>query len=168
MNRQLLINVGVLAAAVAIAGCGVYTFSGSTLPGYLKTVDIPLFGNQSLQPDVAEELTTELNTQILSSNLLRIVAADGDATIQGRVVGYTHNPYTYGAEGFRDVTVTQYAVSISVDVTFMDNRKNEPLYKGVVKGEGIYNLDSENEDTGRRRAIEEVIEQILQNSVQSW
>jgi len=146
----------------------VYTFSGSTLPGHLKTVDIPLFGNQSLRPDVAEQLTTRLNQQILSSNLLRIVAANGDATISGRVVSYTHHPYTYGTQGFRDVTVTHYAVNISVEVEFMDNKKKEPLYKGVVSGEGIYDLTTENEETGARRALDKIIEQILQNSVQSW
>jgi len=157
-----------LLALLLLCGCGVYTFSGSTLPGYLKTVDIPLFGNQSLQADVAEELTNKLNQQILSSNLLRIVTSDGDASIEGRVMSYTNQPYTYGAEGYRDVTVTQYAVSISVDVAFMDNKKNEPLYKGIVTGEGIYDLDGESEEIGRSRAIDEVIEQILQNSVQSW
>ncbi|NLW33526.1 MAG: hypothetical protein GXY77_18925, partial [Fibrobacter sp.] len=31
--------------------CGIYTFSGSTLPTYLKTVDIPLFMNESMEPD---------------------------------------------------------------------------------------------------------------------
>jgi hypothetical protein len=157
-----------LAAAVWLCGCGIYTFSGSTLPAYLKTVDIPLFGNESLQPDVAEDLTAKLNQEVLSSNLLRIVAADGDATIRGRILGYSHHPYTYGAKDYRDVTVTQYAVTIRVEVEFMDNKKKEPLYKGVVTGDGIYNLDSETEDSGRQRALEEIVEQILQNSVQSW
>jgi hypothetical protein len=157
-----------LVLTAIVAGCGVYTFSGSTLPGHLKTVDIPLFGNQSLHPEVAEELTTGITREILSSNLLRIVSAEGDATLTGRVVSYTHHPYTYGAEGYRDVTVTQYAVTVRVDVEFMDNRKNEPLFKGPVSGEGIYDLATETEQTGVKRALDKIIEQILQNSVQSW
>jgi hypothetical protein len=157
-----------VAAAAVMCGCGVYTFSGSTLPGYLKTVDIPLFANQSLHPEVADELTSRLNREVLSSNLLRVVASDGDATISGRVLSYTHHPYTYDAKGYRDVEVKQYAVTITVDIEFMDNKKKEPLFKGTISGEGIYELASETEETGRQRALDEIVEQVLQSSVQSW
>ncbi|MBD3391558.1 MAG: hypothetical protein GF418_05900 [Chitinivibrionales bacterium] len=156
------------AAVLVLCGCGIYTFSGSTLPPHLKTVDIPLFGNQSLQADVAEDLTEEINKEVLSSNLLRVVADNGDATISGTVLNYRHHPYTYGAEDFRDVNVTQYAVTISVTIEFLDNKKDEPLYKGTISGEGIYDLDTETEETGRQRALQEIVEQVLQNSVQSW
>ncbi len=156
------------ACALYVCGCGVYTFSGSTLPTHLKTVDIPLFGNQSLQPDVAEELTAKVNQEVLTGNLLRIVGSGGDATINGSVISYAHHPYTYGSTDYRDVNVTQYAVTIRVDVEFMDNKEKKPLYKGVVSGEGIYDLDRENEEAGRKRAIEEIVEEILQNSVQGW
>jgi hypothetical protein len=154
--------------AALCAGCGVYTFSGSTLPSHLKTVTLPVFLNQSLQPDVAEDLTAKINQKVLTTNLLKIVSTDGDATLSGTVTRYTNHPYTYGSEGYRNVNVTQYAVSISVDVLFQDNRKNEPLYKGAVSGEGIYDLSTENEAAGRQRAIDLIVQQILQNSVQSW
>jgi hypothetical protein len=151
-----------------VCGCGIYTFSGSTLPGHLETVDIPLFVNKSLQPEVAEELTEQLNNRILRSNLLSVAASRGDATISGAVLSYANNPYTYGAEGYRDVNVSQYAVSISVSIEFVDNKKDEPIYTGTVRGEGVYDFERETEEIGRRRAMEQIVDQIMQNSVQSW
>ncbi len=165
MRKALFIAV---CGALFAAGCGIYTFSGSTLPGYLNTVDIPLFLNKSLQPEIAEDITDQVNRRVLESNLLSVVASNGDATIQGAVLSYANEPYTYGAEGYRDVNVSEYAVTMKVAVEFMDNKKNEPIYKGTVQGEGVYNFERENEAVGKRRAIEQIVDQIIQNSIQSW
>jgi hypothetical protein len=148
--------------------CGVYTFSGSTLPAHLKTVDIPLFINQSLMPGVAEEITDQLTRQVVSMNLLRMSSSKGDATIRGRVVDYSNNPRTYGTTGARQVQVSEYAVHIAVEVEFMDNKANSPLYKGTITGEGIYDFAKENEALGRSKAEKDIVDQILQHSVQSW
>ena len=149
-------------------GCSVYTFSGSTLPSHLKTVDIPLLENQSMEPDIADEITRELNRQILADNLLRVVASDGDATITGSITSYLHEPYTYGAAATRQVSVEQYIVKITVQVDFMDNVKNVPLFKGPITGEGIYDFQKETEVDGRTRAIKDIVQRMLQSSLQSW
>lgn len=149
-------------------GCGVYTFSGSTLPGYLKTVDIPLFINQSLQPGVAEVITAELNRSVQDDNILKPVSQNSDATINGKVLSYINHPYTYGSESLREVDVSSYSVKISVEVEFYDNRKDKALYKGVITEEGIYNFETETEEDGRKKAVKKIIAQIMQNSVQSW
>jgi hypothetical protein len=151
-----------------LGGCGVYTFNGSTLPGYLKTVDIPLFENVSLKPEVAEDITTALNRGVLSANLLRIVSQNGDATIHGIVKSYDNHPYTYTSPEYRTVSVSAYAVAITVDVTFTDNRKGKDLYKGVLSGQGIYDNTTDTEEKGRKLAVEDIVKQIMQNSVQSW
>jgi len=148
--------------------CGVYTFNGSTLPAHLKTVDIPLFANQSLMPGVADDITAALSTKIVSMNLLRIASSGGDATIRGRVVEYTNAPRTYGTTGVRQVTITEYVVTIRVEVEFVDNKANSPLYKGTISGEGVYNFQTQTEADGRKTAETDVVNQILQKSVQSW
>jgi hypothetical protein len=151
-----------------LTDCGVYTFNGSTLPSYLKTVDIPLFENQSLQPNIAEEVTKELNRQVLSGNLLRIVSTDGDATVSGTITSYSNDPYTFGAADTRQIDVESYIVKIGANVLFFDNKNNRELYKGAVTGEGIYNFKTETETIGRQRAEKDLVQRILQSSVQSW
>jgi len=151
-----------------LCSCGIFTFSGSTLPKHLKTVDIPIFSNSSLQSGVAEEMTNTLSKKVLSENLLRVVNTAGDATISGTVTYYNNSPRTYESNGARSVTISEYIVKISVDVDFMDNKNNTHLFKGIVSGQGIYDFQKETEQTGRLRAEEDIVEQILQNSLQSW
>ena len=152
---------------VSISGC-IYSFSGSTLPSHLKTVEIPLFSNQSLEPNVADEITQELSKELLGNNLLKVVQKNGDAEITGNITSYVNSPYTYGASDTRQVNVTQYVVRITIDVEFLDKKKDEPIYKGTVTGEGIYDLQKENEQTGKTKAIKEIVQRIMQNSVQGW
>ncbi len=153
---------------LVVVGCGIYTFSGSTLPGHLKTVDIPLFTNKSLQPGVAEDITAELNKRVQEVNLLTLVSQNSDATFIGKVLKYENHPYTYGSEKIREVNVSSYAVTISVEVEFLDNKKDKTLYKGIITEEGIYDFGEETEQDGKTRALNKIMDQIMQNSVQSW
>lgn len=157
-----------LLLCITFLGCGVYTFSGSTLPSHLKTVDIPLFINKSLQPGVAEDITAELNRKVQDNNLLKPVSQNSDATIVGKVLSYNNHPYTYGSKKVREVDISSYSVKISVEVEFLDNKKDKTLYKGVITEEGIYDFENETEEDGKKRAIDKIIDQIMQNSVQSW
>lgn len=165
MIRYYLIFFTLLAL---FAGCGVYTFKGSTLPNHLKTVDIPLFINESLQPGVAEYITDELQKNIQDNNVLETVPNEGDATINGKVLSYKNHPYTYDSESARQVTVEEYSVTISIEVEFLDNKKDKVLYKGIITQDGIYEFGSETEEDGKNRAIKKITDQIIQNSVQSW
>lgn len=167
MTKKLYIIPTVI-IALLLTACGIYTFSGSTLPSDLKTVDVPLFLNQSLEPTVADDLTQELNREVLSGNLLRVVSSNGDATISGTVTSYSNSPYTFGAAEVRQVNVTQYIVRISADVNFFDNKKDKALYKGTVTGEGIYNFQTQTEQDGKQIAIKQIVQHIMQNSLQSW
>jgi len=156
-----------MCAVASIGGC-VYSFSGSTLPSHLKTVEVPLFSNQSLEPTVADEITQELSKELLASALLKVVQKNGNAEISGTVTAYGNTPYTFGASETRQVNVSQYVVRITADVLFLDKKNDEPIFKGVVTGEGIYDLSKENELTGKTRAIKELVSRIMQNSVQGW
>ncbi len=157
-----------ITALLLIIDCGIYTFSGSTLPSHLKTIDLPIFENRSMEPDIADEISRELNKQILADNLLKITTAKGDATVSGTVTSYVHEPYTFGAASTRQVNVEQYIVKITAEVEFSDNVKNKPLFKGSITGEGVYDFQKETEAVGRSKAIKDIVQRILQSSLQSW
>lgn len=153
---------------IFVIQCGIYTFSGSTLPVHLKTIEIPALQNESLKPNLSDEITSELNKRILSENLLRVVSSNGDASIRGIILSYTHEPYTFGAATTREVAVEQYVVRIKAKIEFYDNIKNKPLFDGEIAGEGIYDFQKEDEETGKKKAIDDIVNRILQKSLQSW
>ena len=165
MIRQCVLFLTIL--TLSLCNC-IYTLSGSSLPSHLKTVEVPLFANQSLEPNIADEITRMLSQEIVSGNLLKVVESNGNAVLNGTVTSYKNEPYTYGASATRQVNVQQYVVRIVADVEFLDVKKNEPIYKGQVTGEGIYDLSKQTEQDGKQAAIKEMVQRIMANSIQGW
>lgn len=149
-------------------GCNIYTLSNSSLPSHLKTIDIPLFQNSSLEPNIADEITQELNQQVTNKGQIKLANGRGDATITGQVNQYENKPYSYDATAAREVNVDQYIVRIEAEVEFLDNIKNKELFKGTIYGEGIYSYKSEEEKVGREKAVKDIVARILERSIQSW
>lgn len=165
LKRNFLLLFGAL---LITTGCGIYTFSGSTLPSHLKSVDIPLFVNNSDEPGVAEKITEVLNDRVRNDKLLTPVSSGSDATITGRVIDYKDQPYDYTKTDLRKVDVESYEVKVTVEVEFVDNVKDDIIYKGTLTENGIYDFKTENEEIGRERAIQKIVDQVMQNSLQSW
>jgi hypothetical protein len=149
-------------------GCGIYSFSNSALPSHLKTIDIPLFANNSLEPNIADEITQELSRQVTNKGQLKIANGKGDASISGSITYYENVPYSYGAIAAREVNVDQYIVKITAEVEFLDNVKDSELFKGTVTGEGIYDSKTEEESAGKEKAVKDIVARILEKSIQSW
>jgi len=157
--------VAIMAFAAAFFGC-VYTFSGSTLPSNVKTVEIPLFENNALVQGVAERIT-EVLSQKISREKLTLVAKNGDSYIGGNVVAYRNSAQDYSGDR-NSLTIKTYSVEIVADIVFFDNKNAKEIYKGRIIAIGNYDFANETEEDGRRRAIEDITEKILQNSVKSW
>jgi len=118
----------------------------------LKTVDIPLFANQSLMPGVADDITSMLSTKIVSMKPSSHCVKRRRCNNPGKVTDYSNTPRTYGTTGARQVTIAEYVVDDTVDVEFVDNKGNTPLYKGTVTGLGVYNFQTQTEADGRKTA----------------
>ena len=161
-------KAAVLILLFSFIGCGVYTFGGSTLPSHLKTVNIPLFINATPEPGVAELITENLNRKIRNDRLLQPVSSNSDASITGRVLSYQNKTYSYKNEAYREVDVSSYQILITVEVEFIDNVKNNVIYKGKITEYGLYDFEKESEEDGLRRAVEKIVTQIMQSSIQSW
>lgn len=149
-----------------IQSCGFYSFSGSSIPSHMKTIEIPLFENSSYKQAVAENITEKV-IELAQKERLKLVSSEGDALISGKLISYENRADDYTG-GRNDLQVKSYAVTIVVEVSFTDKVKNKSLYKGTLSAKGIYDFDSENEDIGIRRAVEEIAKKIMNNSLPGW
>ncbi len=149
-----------------LLSCGIYTFSGSSIPSHMKTIEIPLFENSALVQGVAEDITDELTLSVQREKL-KIVARDGDAAINGTVATYQNKAYDYTG-GRENLDVKTYAVNITAKVVFRDQVDDKDLYNGVVSAQGIYDFETEDESIGRKRAVKDLVEKIMINSLQGW
>jgi len=146
------------------ASCGIYTFSPSALGG-IKSAAVPVFDNQTTQYGIGELLTSALSQKLVSDNTLKVLPeSQADAVIKGTVVAYSRDPYTYTASE----TVQEYICRIGIKVKFVKTRNDQTIWEETLSDYGTYASDTESEQTGIDRAIDKLVDQILNKTVKDW
>jgi hypothetical protein len=159
-----------------ISGCGVYSFSGSSLGG-IKTIAIPLFDNQTDQYGIREDLTEKIAGRFVQDNTLKVVNEKiADSILRGTITKYSRESHTYDEQE----NIKEYIVRIWVKVSFEEKKDKKVIWKDDnMQGWGIYCVKAcvdqsgnpkpdETEEDGKQRAIEKLAEDIVNKTVKGW
>jgi hypothetical protein len=114
-----------LAGLLPGSGC-TYSFTGSNLPSHVKTVAIPNFANETLEPGLDQEITTVVIDRFIKDGRLKL-APEGKAScrLAGRVVKYENRVNNYGP----DESPQDYIVVVTVALALRDMVKDRELWK---------------------------------------
>jgi hypothetical protein len=160
--------------AVALAGCGIYSFSGGGgLPGHIDTIAILPFDNRTTQFTLTQELTQAMSDEVPGRLGLK-PAAEGtaDAVLRGTITRYSERATNYqqaGSEQNPGPVVFQRRVDIAIDVEIFDVGENKVLWsQRSLSAFGEYLPDSQTELVGRQIAIELLIQKILDAAQSQW
>ena len=120
MRRRLLLLT--LAAGLVAAGCG-YSLRGN-LPEHLQTVAVPMFLNRTPVPAVENFMTSAVLNAFMTNGRLRVVGvSEADAILDGEITNYSLQAISYDAVA----NVTQYRLTLTLNLTFRDVRRNRVL-----------------------------------------
>ncbi len=152
------------------SGCG-YTVRNS-LPTHLKTLAIPVFGNNTVEFGLADDITLALTNGFLNNRQLRIVQErDANAVLRGTVVAYKNQVFGYTSKE----RATQYEIVLTVQATFRDMVKNRDLWKeDALTVRTTYNVvpvgsePARTEVDGRREVIQKLADMIVSRTVEGW
>jgi hypothetical protein len=116
--------LGLILAAVVLAGCG-YGTRGS-LPDHIKTVEVPIFKNRTLQPGVDSAITSGVVNAFSSGGKVKVVPIDqADAILEGEVVAYSLDGISFDANAI----TRAYRLRLVLNVQFRDVRRSEMLWR---------------------------------------
>ena len=120
MKRRVIITLILAAATCLVAGCGIYSFSGTSIQPDVKTVTIDLFKYTALKvnPSLANDLTEGMRSKFRRMTKLEQVDTDGDLEIIGEISGYDVRAQAITA----DEVAAQNRLTVTVKVSF-HNRK---------------------------------------------
>lgn len=97
--------------------CGIYSFTGASIPPTMKTVSVDFFENNA--PLVVSYLSTDfteaLKERIRNQSGLSMVRTDADASFSGRITGYTINPTA--VQGNDRAGLNRLSITVSVKYT---------------------------------------------------
>jgi hypothetical protein len=161
-----------LVLGAAISGCGIYSFSGNTLPSHIKTIAVPIFQNDSTDPQIGNEVTDAITQRFLSDNRLKIAGERrADAVLEGRITSYENKVYNYSA----GQTPEDYIVVIRVAATLRDASKNKVIWKDEqMTISAVYSVLSntaqplKDESSARQKAERDLAEDMLARTFEQW
>jgi hypothetical protein len=118
------VPLGLVLAALALAGCG-YSTSGS-LPDHIKTVAVPIFRNRTLEPGVESAVTSGVVNAFSNGGRVKVVPLDqADAVLEGEVVGYSLDGLAFD----ESANVRAYRLRLVLNVEFRDVRRSAMLWR---------------------------------------
>ena len=164
-SRMLWLVATVLMAAL-LSGC--YSFTASTLPSHIKTVNIHEVQDKTLDPVLANNIH-EAVVDMFKRNAggVRLVNEDANADFYITLLSYTNKPENYNSNS----DVETYRVTIRVEVKFYDNVKERIIYESKsLSADGVYDVQAnETEDRhGQARAVEKLQDLIVSNALAKW
>jgi TolB-like protein len=155
-------------STLALGGC-LYGFAGGGLPPSIKTVAVLPFDNQTPEPTLTQEISQAVREAVERRLGLRQSAeTQADAVVRGSITRYEPDvPVSYQAGEGREVNVTRRQVQITLTVEILDQKQGKPLWQRsglMVKGD----YDAGQEAEGRRKALDDLVVNIVEGAQSQW
>ncbi len=153
-NRKLATLLWFIIGFFIIPSCGYrLTGTGNQLPPHIKTLAIPVFKNETNQPELHRNLTDAVRQAFLNDGRVKIVQKkSSDLLVQGTLYYYDVRAVAFDSN---DVA-TQYWVKIGVKIKAYDRVKNRPYLSDDLKTRWDYTVDANvaSSEDARLRALD--------------
>ena len=167
--RKYRIHIVSLLVMVLCTRCGIYSFSGASIPPEAKTVSVQYFPNQAqlINPTLSNDFTTALRDAIMNQTSLDMVESGGDLAFEGEITDYNTSPVAITA----GQTAALNRLNITVNVRFVnlyDDSKNfESKFTHYEDYPSDQDLNSVQESlTGT--IIEALVEDMFNKALVNW
>jgi hypothetical protein len=106
--------VVILAIFSVVGGCGVYSFTGASIPPEAKTISIQYFSNNAafVEPSLSQSLTDALRDRFLSQTSLDLTSENGDLQMEGTITDYSTKPIAI--QGNETAALNRLTISVKI------------------------------------------------------
>lgn len=158
-----------LGVVMLMGGCGVYSFSGASVPPEAKTVSIMLFPNKAelVQPSLSQTFTNTLRDKFSSQTSLSNVPRGGDLHFEGEITGYATEPVAITGEQ----TAAMIQLKITINVRYTSKFTPKDNFETSFSRFRNYTSDQNLSDVEGRlisEITEELAEDIFKKAVVNW
>lgn len=155
-------------------GCGVYSFTGSTLSSDVKTMSIQTFYNNALlgPSNMSITFTESIKDYFQQNTGLILVDQDGDIQLEGYIESFTLTPVAAAASGNGPDLANQSRITINVSATYVNTI--DPTFDFDKRFSNFRDFDQASTDLSQveEQLVEEIFEQIIidifNSSVANW
>ncbi|WP_222841316.1 LptE family protein [Hymenobacter sp. BT188] len=156
-----------------LAGCSVYSFTGTNIDPAVKTISIATFqNNASNGPSfLAQRFTEDFKDYFQRNTTLKLVPRDGDLQFEGAITAYDFAPAAIQREGNID-QAGQNRLTIQVQVKFVNTKDPlqdlEQTFQSSDSFSATEDITTINNDPRVRVITNNIITDVFNKSVANW
>jgi hypothetical protein len=153
----------VMLGAALAAGCGPYSFSGSTAT-HLKTVAVPVFEDRTAEFGIKERLSNTMIEEFTRDNTLKIAdRRTADSILLGTLLRVEERAGVYD----QNQTVQRIRVFLTVQMKYEDLKKKKTVWEAQITQFGDYDTPA-NRQAAIDEAIRKIANEALNKTVSGW
>ncbi len=156
-------------AGLLLAGCGVYSFTGASIPPQAETISVDYFPNDAplVQPTLSQMFTEELQNIFTRQTNLRMIEGVGHLHFEGSITDYRTEPIAITG----DDRAAMNRLTITVRVSFFNEYDEEAEFQRSFSR--YYDYDSnlslaQIENDAIEVIVKELAEDIFNQAVVNW
>jgi hypothetical protein len=168
MKKSFIFLVVALLVPI-LHSCGVYSFTGASVPAEAKTISVLYFPNKAtmVQPMLSKSITEALQDKFRSESSLSITQRNGDLAVEGEITGYDTQPIAIQG----NQTAALNRLTITVNVRFRNRFDEKANFESSFSRYRDYSSSkslSSAEQELLPGMIEELIQDIYNKCVVNW
>ena len=160
-----------LTGAVLLGAACTYSFTGSNLPGHIKTIAIPNFENETLEAGIVQEATDGVLDGFIRDGRLKLAPeSQADCRLGAVVKKYENKVYNYAA----DQSPRDYIVIVTLSVVLRDQVKNRDLWSDEnLTRTAVYDPSAAtttlvSEEAAREKVISDLAADVVARTLEQW
>lgn len=155
-------------------GCGIYSFTGASIPPGVTTFQVNFFENlagnrpgSTVEPGLDNDFTNALQDIIINQTTLNLVSEDGQLVYEGEIIKYSVTPMSATAE----ITAAQNRLQMTVDFRFFNIKKEEDNFEK--KYSFFYDFPAELQvydviETAHKEIFDRITQDIFNDTLAKW
>jgi len=158
-----------LLLSISLNSCGIYSFTGASIPAEAKTVSVQYFNNKAatVQPNLSQIFTERLKDMFLEQTNLTLNENEGDLAFSGYISKYQIKPMAIKA----NETAGKNRLTIAVKVTYKNSFDSENNFEQTFSRYHDYDSAeniSDIESTLIEEITNELVEDVFNKAFVNW
>ncbi|MBR3304191.1 MAG: LptE family protein [Bacteroidales bacterium] len=166
-----LVQLFAAALILTVGGCGIYTFSGTSLQSDIKSIYVENIENRAMQinPALSNMFTQALQDKYRRLTKLQMVENDADLEVTGHIVSYEVTPTAVTA----DEVASRNRLTITVKIFYKNNKYPDEAFPEGRSFAAYQDYDSTVsldavQDALCQQIVETLVEDIFNATVAEW
>jgi hypothetical protein len=164
-------NAALLLLPLLLSGC-MYSFVGGGLPSHVRRVYIQPFQNETPYQTLTSDLLRDMQDRLPGSLGVRLSSEQtADAVIRGTIKSAEEQTTNFNPQPDPTGRIQRLEarVQISFDAEIYDIRNDQVLWRGNgITAIGNFEPGREDVDDGRRKALEQVVQKLIEGAQSQW